>query len=57
MTERQIHEAIFDQKKTAPEDKRRLWVRLLGSLKIRIKPGKNLKKPISYIGVKGEVEF
>lgn len=57
MTEQQIHEAIFNQKKTEKEDEGRLWVRLLRSLKIRIKPGKTLKKPISYIGVKGEVEF
>ena len=56
MTEHQIHEAIFNEKKTQ-EDKRRLWVRLLGSLKIKFKPGKSLKKPIGYIGIEGKAEF
>ncbi len=53
MTEHQIHEALFQQrKKEKPEDKRPWWVRLLSSIRPEIKPGKK-----TYIGVKGNVEF
>jgi hypothetical protein len=51
VTDHQIHEAVFRQK-PKKEDKRPWWLRLLGSLRPEIKPG---KKP--YVGIKGKVEF
>ena len=38
-------------------DSRPWWVRLLSSLRISIKPGKSFKRPVSYVGVTGRVEF
>jgi len=53
VTEHQIHEAVFQQrKKEKPEDKRPFWLRLLSSIRPEIKPGKT-----PYVGIKGKAEF
>ena len=39
------------------EDARPWWVRLLCSLRVRITPGTTLRRPVSYVGVTGRVEF
>lgn len=39
------------------ERKRPWWKRLLASLRLTIRPGKNLKRPVSLIGINGHVEF
>jgi len=56
VTEWQIHEVVF-KKPQEREDQRPLWLRLLRSLKIVIKPGKSLRRPIGYIEIRGKVDF
>ena len=56
MTEAQI-KAIFEAKTIRPDDDRPFWKRLLASLRIDIKPGKSMDKPVAYVGIKGKAEF
>lgn len=53
----QLHEAIFKAKKEQPPDRRSFWHRLLASLRIDIKPGKSVDKPVAYVGIKVKAEF
>ena len=59
MTDYQIYEAIFKSKTQTQkrEDKRPLWLRLLRSLKIVIKPGKSLRRPVAQVEIRGGCEF
>ena len=50
-------EAIFGAKKTTPVDKRPFWKRLLASMRIHIKPGKCIDKPVSYVEIKAKADF
>jgi hypothetical protein len=60
MTEKDRLDAIFN---TRPHpvhdhlDKRPWWIRLLASIKLDIKLGGSLKKPIKSIMLKGKVDF
>lgn len=56
MTEVQI-KAIFEAKTIRAADSRPFWKRLLASLRIDIKPGKSLGKPVAYVGIKGNADF
>jgi hypothetical protein len=49
--------AIFEAKKPQAPDRRSFWHRLLASLRIDIKPGKSVDKPVAYVGIKGKAEF
>jgi len=53
----QLYEAIFKASKPQPPDRRSFWHRLLASLRINIKPGKRMDKPVDYIGIKGKADF
>ena len=53
----QLYEAIFKASKPQPPDRRSFWHRLLASLRINIKPGKSMDKPVSYVGIKGTADF
>ena len=55
MTEDQL-KGIFHAKKT-PDDPRPFWKRLLASLRIDVKLGKNTDKPLSYVGIKAKADF
>jgi hypothetical protein len=57
VTDHQIHEAIFKTQTQKREIQRPLWLRLLRSLKIVIKPGKSLRRPIGQVEVRGGFEF
>ena len=57
MIGQQLHVAIFKAKKPQPPDRRSFWHRLLASLRIDIKPGKSVDKPVAYVGIKGKAEF
>ena len=56
MTGPQIQDAVFGAKKK-PDDPRPFWKRLLASLRIHIKPGKSVDKPVAYVGVKAKADF
>ena len=49
--------AIFEAKKPQAPDRRSFWHRLLASLRLDIKPGKGMDKPVSYVGIKGNADF
>ena len=53
----QLHEGIFKAKKPQPPDRRSFWQRLLASLRIDIKPGKSVDKPVAYVGIRGTADF
>ncbi|MEY3481590.1 MAG: hypothetical protein RIQ71_2365 [Verrucomicrobiota bacterium] len=53
----QLYEAIFKASKPQPPDRRSFWHRLLASLRIDIKPGKSVDKPVAYVGIKVKAEF
>ncbi len=57
MTGHRLYEAIFKAKQPQPPDSRSFWHRLLASLRIDIKPGKSMDKPVTYIGIKGKADF
>jgi hypothetical protein len=50
------YEAIF-KTQTAKQTERPLWLRLLRALKVVIKPGKSLRRPIGHVEVRGKLEF
>ena len=52
-----LHKAIFKAKKQQQSDRRSFWHRLLASLRIDIKPGKSVDKPVAYVGIKGNADF
>lgn len=39
------------------EDSRPFWLRLLASLRLKIKPGKSLRRPVSEVTLQGKAEF
>ena len=53
----QIREAIFKAKKPQAPDRHSFWHRLLASLRIDIKPGKSVDKPVAYVGIRGTADF
>jgi hypothetical protein len=53
----QLHEGIFKAKKPQPPDRLSFWQRVLASLRIDIKPGKSVDKPVAYVGIKGTADF
>lgn len=60
MTEQDRFDAIFIRHTgiaASVVDKRPWWIRLLASLKLDLKLGGSLKKPIKSIMLKGKVEF
>jgi hypothetical protein len=60
MNERDRLDAIFNSGTRISAnhiDKRPWWVRLLASLKLDLKLGGSLKKPIKSVMLKGKVEF
>ena len=52
-----LYEAIFKAKQPQSPDRRSFWHRLFASLRIDIKPGKSMDKPVAYVGIKGKAEF
>ena len=56
MTESQI-KAIFEAARPQLPDRRSFWHRLLASLRIDIKPGKTVDKPVTYVGIKAKADF
>lgn len=46
-----------DLKFQTAEDRLSWWKRLLGSLRLRLKPGRTLRRPISSVMLTGKVEF
>lgn len=59
MTEQQAIRAVLEQanKPRVIVDAYPWWRRLVGSLRVIVKPGKTFKKPVKEIGVRGGVEF
>jgi hypothetical protein len=57
VTDHEIHEAVFKSKTQIRQDKRPLWLRLLRSLKVVIKPGKTLRRPVAQFEIRGGCEF
>jgi hypothetical protein len=57
VTDHQIHEAIFKTQTQKREIQRPLWLRLLRSLKVVIKPGKSLRRPVARFEIRGGCEF
>lgn len=55
MTQRDICDVVFNRKAAA--DRRPLWKRFLGSLKLDLKLRPKLRQPIKYIMIKGTLEF
>jgi hypothetical protein len=57
VTEHLIHEDIFKVDRRQRPDRRSFWRRLLASLRIDIKPGKSMDKPVAYVGIKAKADF
>jgi hypothetical protein len=60
MNERDRLDAIFNASTRIPAvriDKRPWWIRLLASLKLDLKIGGSLKRPVKSVMLKGKVEF
>jgi hypothetical protein len=57
VTEHLIHEDIFKVDRRQRPEGRSFWRRLLASLRIDIKPGKSMDKPVAYVGIKANAEF
>lgn len=59
MTEQQAIQAAIEQanRPRVAEDARPWWKRLVSSLRLVVKPGKNFKQPIKSVEVRGGVEF
>lgn len=59
MTEQQAIRAALESmnKPRTVADMRPWWKRLVGSLRLVVKPGKSFRKPVKEIGVSGGIEF
>jgi hypothetical protein len=59
VTDYQIYEAIFKSKTQTQkrEDQRPLWLRLLRSLRVVIKLGKSLRRPVTQVEIRGGCKF
>jgi hypothetical protein len=60
VNEQQRIDAVFEYNESHRQvhtDKRPFWIRLLASIKLDVKLGKTLKKPIEAIIIKGKAEF
>lgn len=45
------------QRATPEVDRRPFWRRLLGSLRLKIKPGKSLRRPVNEVWIEGGTDF
>ena len=60
MNERDLMEAAIrgiEEPPVPAQDNRPFWQRLLSSLRISVKTGKDLKHPIQEVTIKGGAEF
>lgn len=59
MTEQQAIRAVIEQsnKPRVVEDARPWWARLISSLRLVVRPGKDFKRPIKSVEVRGGIEF
>lgn len=59
MTEKQAVCMVLEQanKPRVIVDARPWWRRLVGSLRVVVKPGRTFKRPVKEIGVSGGIEF
>ena len=48
---------ISDFRFQKPEDSRPFWRRLLASLRLKVKPGKSLRRPVSEVWIEGGTDF
>lgn len=40
-----------------PQDSRPFWLRLLSSLRLRLRPGKTFRRPVERVTIEGGAEF
>jgi hypothetical protein len=59
VTEEQQIEHVLKEYRTPQkaEDRSPTWARLLKSLRVTLKPGNSVKRPIKQVVIKGGVEF
>ena len=58
MNQDQLIDKVLEYNKLRKKiDTRPTWKRLLSSLRISLKMGKNLRQPVASVYVKGKVEF